>query len=383
MTGAIITEKLKMNKLLSAAYPILQKAKFAKFIKLFEEAKRLPMKDNKILMFTTSKGRLGGNLLAIKNYIEKNALNFEIRVITSLDLPSEAEIAREMAQSKFILVDDYEPRVYVLKLRQNQHLIQVWHAMGAFKRFGYGRASAEKNSLTHKNYTEAIVSSEEIIPIYAEAFGIDESRIKAVGTPRTDCFFDSAYVNAAKERLYEKEPLLKGKKICLFAPTFRGGNVHNAYYPSEFFDVEKFVNELGGEWAVILKMHPFIKDKLEIPPSVKDRVFDFSDEREINDILFITDVLVTDYSSVIFENAIIGNPAVLYAPDLGDYDSGRGFYFDYEDYSCGAVVKSFDELAKAVKETRRDNEKLENFKKRFVSLCDGNSSERFVKNILK
>ena len=54
---------------------------------------------------------------------------------------------------KFILVDDFEPIVYVLKLRENQHLVQVWHAMGAFKKFGYSRKSAEKNSLTHKNYT--------------------------------------------------------------------------------------------------------------------------------------------------------------------------------------------------------------------------------------
>lgn len=130
-------------------------------------------------------------------------------------------------------------------------------------------------------------------------------------------------------------------------------------------------------------MHPFIKDKFIVPEGLENRVFDFSDEREINDILFITDVLVTDYSSVIFENAVIGNPAVLYAPDLSDYNGGRGFYYDYSDYSCGEVVSDFDKLAPAVLSARRGNEKLAAFRKRFVPLCDGKSCERFVNEILK
>lgn len=86
--------------------------------------------------------------------------------------------------------------------------------MGAFKRFGYGRETAEKNSLTHKNYTRAIVSSPEIVDIYAQAFGISNDKVIPVGTPRTDVFFDSDYVSSVKERLYKKQPLLKGKKFA-------------------------------------------------------------------------------------------------------------------------------------------------------------------------
>ncbi len=372
-----------MSKIKSLLYPVLQRARYAGFAAKFEKAKKLPMNDKKILMYSSSKGKLGGNLLAIKNYIENNNLDYEIKAVTSVEPMPQNELAAEMAQSKFILVDDYEPLVYVLRLRQGQRLVQVWHAMGAFKRFGYGRKTAEKNSITHRNYTDAIVSSPQIVPVYAQAFGIDESRVKAIGSPRTDCFFDRAHISCAKERLYKKEPRLKGKKICLFAPTFRGENVHNAYYPAEFFNAEDFINALPENWALIIKMHPFIKEKLPVSDNIKSRVFDFSDEREINDILFITDVLVTDYSSVIFENAVIGNPAVLYAPDLSEYDGGRGFYYDYADYSCGEVVSDFESLAPAVLRARRGNEKLEDFKKRFVSLCDGKACERFVYEILK
>lgn len=372
-----------MSKIKSLLYPVLQRARNAGFAAEFEKAKKLPMNGKKILMYSSSKGKLGGNLLAIKNYIENNGLDYEIKAVTSVEPLPQSELAAEMAESKFILVDDYEPLVYVLRLRPGQKLVQVWHAMGAFKRFGYGRATAEKNSITHKNYTDAIVSSPEIVPVYAEAFGIDPGCVKPVGTPRTDCFFDADYVSFTKQRLYEKEPRLQGKKICLFAPTFRGENVHNAYYPAEFFSAQKFINELPPEWVLIIKMHPFIKEKISVPAVLSERVFDFSDEREINDILFITDVLVTDYSSVIFENAVIGNPAVLYAPDLSEYDGGRGFYYDYSDYSCGEVISDFESLAPAVLRAKRGNEKLAAFRKRFVPLCDGKSCERFVNEILK
>ena len=372
-----------MNKLLSSFYPMLQRARFFKFISLFNKAKRAPLEENKILMFTTSRGKLGGNLIAIKNYIENNNIPCQVTAFTSVDMPDDKAVAYEMATSKFILVDDFEPIVYVLKLRENQHLVQVWHAMGAFKKFGYSRKSAEKNSLTHKNYTEAIVSSPEISAVYAQAFGIDESRIKPVGVPRTDMLFDEDYKAKTIARLYEKEPRLKDKKICLFAPTFRGSNVHDAYYPNDFLHIEKLLNELGDDWAVIVKYHPFIKNPPEIPESVKNSVFDFGDEREINDILFITDVLVTDYSSVIFENAILNNPLVLYAPDLEEYDGERGFYFEYNAYSCGQIVKRESDLAAAIRNAGSNDEKMEEFRKRFVSLCDGNSCRRFAEEILK
>ena len=334
-------------------------------------------------MFSTSKGALGGNLLAVKHYIAKNHLPFEVEVITSLNRPDNKTLARKMAQSKFILVDDYEPIVYPLKLREGQHLVQVWHAMGAFKRFGYARKSAEKCSLTHKNYTEAIVSSPELREIYAESFGIDEERVKPVGTPRTDLFFDEMYIRSVQQKWYSKYPVLKGKKVCLFAPTFRGENVNDAYYPERFLDIVKLYEELGREWVLMIKLHPFVKHKPAIPDYLEKYVIDVSDEREINDILFITDVLVTDYSSVIFENAVIGNAAVMYAPDLEEYNSSRGFYFDYNDYACGDIITEQHELAAAVKRASADDARMKQFRERFVSLCDGNSSQRFVETILE
>ncbi len=355
--------------------------RYAKLVSLYNKECKNPIVKKRILMLSTSKGRLGGNLLAIKEYIEKNSLPFEIETVTSLNMPPESELAKKLATAEYILVDDYEPMVYPLSIRDGQHLVQVWHAMGAFKKFGYARETAEKNSLTHKNYTEAICSSPELVPVYAESFGISEDKVKAVGTPRTDIFFDEKYVASAKARLYEKAPELEGKKIALFAPTFRGNNVNDGYYPEDFIDLKALSKELGDGWQIILKLHPFIKNKLDI--SGYENITDLSDEREINDILFLTDVLVTDYSSVIFENAIIGNAAVLFAPDLDEYEKGRGFYFSFDSYACGEIIKDKSALAAAIKSASADDIRMKEFKKRFVSLCDGESSKRFADMILE
>jgi len=368
-----------MMNIKSLAYPLLQKGRYAKFISLFNKAKQLPLQPGKIVMYVTSKGKLGGNLLAIKNYIENCRLPYEITVYTAENRPGDMVLAPAMATAQFIMVDDYEPLVYALKLREGQHLVQVWHAMGAFKRFGYARSTAEKGSLTHKNYTEAIVSSPELCSLYAESFGISEDKIKPVGTPRTDVFFDSAYTDRVKRRLNDAYPRLQGKKVCLFAPTFRGENVNDGYYPKEYIDLEALADALGEEWLVVLKLHPYIKNRIDVPPAV----LDLSAEREINDLLLMTDVLVTDYSSVIFENAVIGNAAVLYAPDLAEYTADRGFYFPYEDYACGEIVTEREALPAAVRSATADDERMTRFRQRFVSQCDGKACERFVKEILE
>lgn len=340
------------------------------------------MKQHQILMLSTSKGKLGGNLLAVKEYIEKHHLPYTVTVRTQEQMPDMAVLAEELATAEFIMVDDYEPMVYPLTLRDGQHLVQVWHAMGAFKKFGYARETADTNSLTHKNYTEAIVSSAELVPLYAKSFGISEDKVKPVGTPRTDVFFDVEHIRTVRERLLAKQPLLQGKKICLFAPTFRGNHVNDGYYPERFMNLPALADALGEDWAVMVKLHPFIKTSLTVPDAYRDRIFDFSAEREINDLLFITDVLVTDYSSVIYENAVIGNACVLYAPDLSAYTQDRGFYFDYSEYACARVVTDFAELAEAVKNATPEEESMKAFKKRFVSLCDGHATERFINEIL-
>ncbi len=234
--------------------------------------------------------------------------------------------------------------------------------------------------MTHKNYTKTIVSSPTVVQNYREAFSIDEKCILPIGIPRTDLLFDEEYIKKTRTKLYERCPRIKDKKICLFAPTFRGKNVNSCFYPEEFFDAQRLADSLGDDWAVVTKYHPFIKNAERYESK---NVTDMTDIRDVNDVLLITDVLITDYSSVLFENAILDIPLVLYAPDLHEYYNSRGFYYSYDSYAYGEVVQKFDELANAVKTAKNDEKKLKEFREKFTSCCDGHSTERFVKCILE
>lgn len=341
--------------------------------------------ENQILILSESREELSGNLRFIDEKIDKEQYKVEYffrkSILVRNNFAEKKEICRKMAQSKYILVDDFIPMMYPIPLRKNTRFIQVWHAMGAFKTVGFSRLGKKggpsPRSLTHRNYTDTIVSSEWIRGNYAEAFGISVDKVHAIGIPRTDIFFDEVYKKTVKESLYAKYPQLKGKKVVLFAPTFRGSGVKTAHYDYSWLDLKKLEEELKDEYIFIIKMHPFIR---ELPEETKSEFFiDLSEEREINDLLFVTDCLVTDYSSVIFEASLLDVRTVFFVPDLEEYMQDRDFYYEYEEYTFGPIARDTDELVNAIKMGRTDEEKLKRFKEKFCNSCDGKSTERFVR----
>ena len=367
-------------------FPFLQRISNIRNIVIYNFYKIMVKQDDKnILLYSVSRSSLSGNLWYINREINKK--EFHVDIALESDGTTNAQLLKKIAAAKYIVIDDYTKMLYTLKLRKGTRLIQVWHSTGAMKRMGFARigrkGSTVKTSLTHRNYTDVIVSSEGVVDNFAEAFGVDRDCIHPIGVPRTDIFFDLPIIEQTKKNLNEKYPQISGKKLVLFAPTFRGETRETAYYPSEFLPLDKLIEALGSDYIVGLKLHPFIKEKFDIPVQFQNRVVDFSEYREINDLLFITDILVTDYSSVLFEYAFLARPLVLYAPDLDTYINDRDFFYPYADYAYGTVAKTVNELADAVKVEKIDTDKMAVFKDKFLSACDGNSSIRFVNMILE
>ena len=366
-------------------FPILQKARSIKTIIAFYKYKRqIPMEENRILLFSVSREDLSGNLLYVERQIPKD--KYQVDVVLENDGTSRDELLRKMAAAKYIIIDDYTKMIYPLTMRKDAKLIQVWHSTGAFKRMGFARmgrkGSTIRTSLTHKNYTDVIVSAEGVVADFEEAFGVSKACIRPIGVPRTDVFFDKQYCDSKREELYNLYPMLRGKKLVMFAPTFRGETREEAHYPEAYMALDRFAEALGDAYVIGVKLHPFITQKMEIPKGYEHRIVDFSDYREINDLLFITDVLITDYSSVIFEYAFLKKPLVFYVPDLEEYTSDRDFFYPFETYTYGAVARTQESLFEAVKTARFDEEKLTTFYEKFLGACDGHSSQRFVKEIL-
>lgn len=366
-------------------FPILQRVRSIRTILQFEYDKiKIPMESNKILLFSVSRSELSGNLLYVEQAIDKSRYNVD--VVLEHDGTSKRQLLKKMAAAGYIIIDDYTKMIYPLRMRKDAKLIQVWHSTGAFKRMGFARmgrkGSTIPTSLTHRNYTDVIVSSEGVVENFEEAFGVTKDKIHPIGVPRTDLFFDKEKIERKRQELLERYPILKDKKLLMFAPTFRGETRQEAHYPAEYLNIEEFVTDLSEEYLLGIKLHPFIEQPMQIPENLRERVIDFSDYREINDLLFVTDILITDYSSVIFEYAFLKRPVIFYVPDLKEYTNDRDFFYPFETYTYGPVATSQEELSRAVKEASFDERGYQEFYAKFLGACDGQASKRFAETIL-
>ena len=348
-----------------------------------------PVNKRKISFLSDSRIDISGNFEYIyRKLLEKN-LNFDIRFYLKSSIKEKKSLseirilAKAIATSKYIIVDDFYPLIYPLTIRDKAELIQVWHAVGAFKTFGYSRVGMpggpKPDSINHKNYTRALVSSHNIADKYAEGFGIPVSNILPIGIPRTDLFFDEREKEAVMNKVHNELPFIKNKKVILFAPTFRGNGQQSAYYPYEMIDFKKIYDAFSEKGFVfLLKIHPFVQNEANIPYKYADFFYDVSSYREINDLLLVTDVLITDYSSVCFEYALLKKQMIFFSPDLAEYMSSRNFYYDYLDFIPGSFATNTDELITQIKDGKVDSKKLDDFVNYFFDDLDGKSSERFV-----
>lgn len=361
--------------------------------KFYQLAVKLYQKENTVMFISERGDNLTGNLKFVHDYMKdnENTKNINIKVSSinqSFPITSfkhKWRTYKDMARSNVILLDNYFSPVNILNFN-NQTLIQLWHASGAFKTFGFtrfGRPGGPKlDSKNHRKYDMAIVSSSAVIDCYSEAYGVSSDKILPLGIPRTDIFFDNDYIDSTKENFYKKYPQLKDKKIILFGPTFRGTNRRNGYYPIKKFDPVKIYNDLNQEYAIVIKRHFFINDKFKIPKEYSGYILDLDVNEDINDLLFVTDILITDYSSTAFEASLLDIPMIFYAFDLDDYISNRSFYFEYKSFVPGKITYSQDELINSIKNNDFEDYKIKDFKNKFFEEVDGKSTERIVNYVL-
>lgn len=353
---------------------------------------RLPIKKDRVTFLTDSRGGLYGNFKYVDAELKRRGVQDIKYMLKPHDNMNKTVIEKfkvlyYIATSSAILLDDYYPFLYNLLPREGTKWVQLWHAPGAFKTFGFTRTgklgwSKKPRPKNHRAYTHAIVSSNQLTHHYAEAYGISVDKIVPTGVPRTDVFFDDKFIEEKKKELYKKYPILNsGKKVILFAPTFRGKG-RGGYYNFEMIDFKSLKENLSDEYVLIVKLHPFITNCPDFGEEYKDFIINLSHENEINDLLFISDMMITDYSSVCFEFSLLNRPMIFFAYDMEDYIAKRDFYYPYESFVPGPIVRNTNELLDIIKNNKFDLEKLNNFRNKFFDHFDGNSSKRVVDLIL-
>lgn len=357
------------------------------FARCYKKYAKLPCVPNQILCLSERKLESGGNLDRVMKELEKKPQVTLVKFIlekpvNKLNRKELRKSAKLSAQSEMILLEDFYPQLHAISVRKETKVVQLWHACGAFKTFGFSRlgkvGGPRQDSKNHRNYDYVFVSSESMIPFYSEAFAIPESHVKALGVPRTDLFFEEGIREKKKGELYQQYLQLKGKKIVVFAPTFRGDGNKDAYYPREKFKVDDIMEKLPEEYFLVIKNHPFVKTDFAVSEKYQSRVLQCHKDIQLNDLLFLTDVLITDYSSSVFEAAILQVPTIFYAFDRDVYLKERDIYGDFDTFATGSIVTNQEELTEEIIKVveREQREPLSEFSKYYLSAIDGHSTER-------
>ena len=354
--------------------------------------------EKKVLFLSESHGILDGNLKAVYDALGDE---YEKKVYVKADRRqkgsfSKIDLWKDCTTAGYIMLDDFFGLTSGLKLREGQELVQLWHGSGAFKKFGFSRMNTGDKIKTvntgYRKYTKVAVTSDPARACFAEAFDIPVNKVRAVGSPRTDMFFDKEKIDEARNRVYDSYPKLKNKKIILIAPTYRGRKVEDADYDFECLGLERIIESLDDSYHVITKWHPALYNNIEagkcrLPDYLsgrrENRITDVSGYGDINDILTISDILVTDYSSVIFDYFLLNRPVIYFIYDKDEYSRDRGLYFDFNDYIYGETASDSDELLAAIKTENLHNELRKNFNEKFMKACDGKSTSRVIKWVFK
>ena len=340
------------------------------------------IKRNKITFISLRRNDISGNFAFVYDKI-KDDPNLDIHFILNMTIGEIFDFTKSCATSKVVVLDEFTPMIHYIDLRKDTKLIQLWHACGAFKTFGFTRLSKPKGSpqptRNHRSYDYVTVSSTYCKKCHSEGFGISTENIVATGIPRTDVFFDDNYKEKARAKFYKEHPSFIGKKIILFAPTFRGMVKETAFYPTELFNVEKICKNIPDDYVIIVKHHPFVTDVQPIPDALKDRVIDLSCDPELNDLLFVTDVIITDYSSLVFEASLLSIPMIFYAFDLEKYINERDFYFDFKEFIPGKIAYCQADIINAINNEDFCTERIAPFADMFFDKRDGKATDRVVK----
>lgn len=353
-----------------------------------------PKKGNKVLFMTETKDYLWGNLKYIHDRIVERGLDKRFKISCSCrksvgnnkNMFSWIRVVYMIARQDYIFIDDYAPIFGFFKLDKRTKLIQVWHAGEGFKSVGYSRfgksASPFPSESCHKAYDHVVTGSEKLIHVYEEVFGLPEDRFLPLGMARLDGFLDEEKIRGVRDKIYSTHPELENKKVILFAPTFRGTGQKYAYYDYDRIDYGQIYEFCGDEWIFLIKMHPFVKEKPSIPEKYSDRIMDFGDYPDINELYYVTDILITDYSSNYYEYALMKRPVLFFTYDRELYELTRGVHRDVKSHAPGKVCDTFDELMTALKNEDYEIEKIYKFVEDNYGSYDGKASDRIIDEIL-
>lgn len=290
-----------------------------------------------------------------------------------------------LATSEIIIVEDIYRPIKYLDRSKGQIIIQTWHALGAFKKFGRALApnlvrlsnqDPKEIELSHR-YTYILDPGIKFRQNYYDSFAPGCKVIEGVFNPRIDLLFDTEYIQMKSQSIFDMFPQLVNKKIILYTPTYRGNSIRSD--SSHFINFDQFLDYLTNDYILVLKRHPsMIGSSYQLPSERNMHKFCDISVINVNDLMQISNLMINDYSSTFFEMAILAKPVFFLAKDFDQYDGDRGFYNNFETFVPGPICKDENELYTAIINNKNGAERAREFVINYFGEIPKNNSERFA-----
>jgi teichoic acid ribitol-phosphate primase len=364
----------------------------------FALGRRTPVR-RRVVLATSHADRPGGNLAELRDRLSSGWPTVPVVALARRVRPGwwarvraavDAVVAGwHLATARLFVVDDYYFPMYAIRPRPDTTRVQLWHACGAFKRFGYSSLDrafgADEDDVAvfpiHTNYDLCLVSAARFAPFYGEAFRQPLDRFTSrLGIPRTDLFFDAPRMEAAAGAIRSRYAIPEARKVILYAPTFRGRRGTSARSPHEL-DMVRLAQALAEDHVLLHRRHPYAASE----PRIRDArgfVIDVSDWPELNELMLVSDLLLTDYSSAIYEFALLERPIVFFAPDETAYEAERGLYWDFRREAPGPIARTTEELIGILRAGVDDLDRVRAFRAASFDVADGRATDRLIAEVV-
>ncbi len=343
---------------------------------------------NKVVMLSRQSNKPNVDFLLIQKEILRRTNNVEVKVLCKVlkkNLLDRIDYSfyilkcmYHIATAKVCILDGYSIPISILKHKKNLEVIQIWHASGAIKKFGYqsldkkeGRGTGIARIMNmHKNYSHVMAPSSITAKFYEEAFGVKSDKIFINGLPRLDYIISEELGKEKLDEFYKQYPNYKDKKTILYVPTFRK-NTDNE------IGIKKLIKHIDYEkYNLIIKLHPLDKSK-DINEYIVDKKYNTFD------LLKIADYIITDYSAIAFEAILLNKPLYFYVYDINEYQEARGLNIDLFKEMNNSTSINIKEIIKTIENNKYDYEELEVFKNKYIENLDTNNTKRLVEFVFK
>lgn len=368
---------------------MLKKAGYLVFAFFFTLFRAAPLNRDKIFFVATHDDSGEGNIGIVAEAVRAAMPEKRCIFLTKRDgihRPFSFFIGKafHLATAATIFLDnEFMPMAYT-PINPRAKVVQLWHGTGTIKKFGLDSDTGYVARLAGKanqRLTHLIVSSEMTKKQYAGAFGVPMEKIHVLGMPRTDLILNPDKRQQMRRRFYEQYPSLREKRCTLYAPTFRDEQVESPVFGLDF---DTFVSCMAEDEVLLLRLHPHVAQNCRkaVWGKYKGKIVNVSDYPGVATLLAVSERLITDYSSIIFEYCLLERPMLFFAYDYEKFrKEGRNFYENYPEYVPGPVAYTQLELQKLWREYQPDLQQLKRFQACAFRYVDKNATNRLLELI--